>query len=68
MLNHERLNKTLRSDLRTNKHYRKIQQYLNHPKDLVTMRLKEYIEALTEIYNGHFTFAVTKGPLYYQCK
>ncbi len=52
MLNHERLNKSLRSDLRENKHYKKIQQYSKNPRDLGTMRLKEYIDALAEIYKG----------------
>lgn len=52
MLNHQRLNKSLRSDLRINKHYKKIQQYSNNPQDLGTMRLKEYIESLAEIYKG----------------
>ena len=50
MLNHERLNKSLRSDLRENKHYKKVQQYSNNPRDLGTMKLKEYINALAEIY------------------
>jgi len=50
MLNHERLNKSLRSDLRNNKHYKKIQQYSNHPNDLGTMKLTDYIQALSEIY------------------
>lgn len=52
MLNHERLNKSLRSDLRNNKHYKKIQQYSTNPRDLGTMKIKEYIEALAEIYEG----------------
>lgn len=52
MLNHERLNKSLRSDLRKNKHYKKVQQYSDNPRDLGTMKLKEYIEALAEIYRG----------------
>jgi len=52
MLNHERLNKSLRSDLRKNKHYRKIQQYSNNPRDLGTMKLEKYITALVEIYKG----------------
>lgn len=52
MLNHERLNKSLRSDLRTNKHYKKNQQYSNHPRDLGTMKLQSYIEAIAEIYKG----------------
>jgi len=52
MLNHKRLNKSLRSDLRLNKHYEKIQQYSNNPRDLGTMMLKEYIKGLREIYKG----------------
>lgn len=52
MLNHERLNKSMRSDLRMNKHYKKVQQYSNNPRDLGAMKLKEYINALTEIYEG----------------
>ncbi|MEW6608979.1 MAG: DNA methyltransferase [bacterium] len=52
MLYHERLNKSLRSDLRENKHYKKIQQYSDNPRDLGTMNLKEYIDALAEIYKG----------------
>lgn len=52
MLNHERLNKSLRSDLRMNKHYKKVQQYSKNPRDLGAMRLKEYIDALAEIYKG----------------
>lgn len=52
MLNHARLNKSMRSDLRMNKHYKKIQQYSNNPRDLGTMKLKEYTEALAQIYKG----------------
>ena len=52
MLNHERLNKSMRSDLRMNKHYKKVQQYSNNPRDLGAMRLKKYIEALADIYKG----------------
>ncbi len=52
MLNHRRLNKSLRSDLRKNKHYKKVQQYSNNPRDLGTMRLEGYIDALAEIYKG----------------
>lgn len=50
MLNHARLNKSIRSDLRKDKHYEKVQQYSNNPRDLGAMRLKEYINALAEIY------------------
>ena len=52
MLNHKRLNKSFRSDLRKNKHYKEIQQYSNNPRDLGTMKIKEYIDALAEIYKG----------------
>ena len=50
MLNHERLNKSLRSELRKNKYYKKVQQYSDNPRDLGTKRLKEYVKALAEIY------------------
>lgn len=52
MLNHERLNKSIRGDLRENKHFKKVQQYSNNPRDLGTMKPKEYAEALAEIYKG----------------
>ena len=52
MLNHERLNKSFRSDLRKNKHYKTVQQYSNNQRDLGTMKLKEYVDALAEIYKG----------------
>ncbi len=52
MLNHLRLNKSIRGDLRENKHYMKNQQYSNHPCDLGTMSLEEYVIALAEIYKG----------------
>lgn len=52
MLNHRRLNKSIRGDLRKNKHYLKIQQYSGDPRDLGIMRPKEYTKALAEIYKG----------------
>lgn len=52
MLNHKRLNKSIRGDLRQNKHYKKIQQYSNNPRDLGTMKPKKYAKALAEIYKG----------------
>jgi len=52
MLNHKRLNKSLRSDLRKNKHYKEVQQYSNNPRDLGTMKLEKYIDVLAEIYKG----------------
>ncbi|RKZ26081.1 site-specific DNA-methyltransferase [bacterium] len=50
MLNHKRLNKSFRSDLRKNKHYMQVQQYSNDPRDLGTMNIAEYVNALAEIY------------------
>jgi len=50
MLNHKRLNKSIRANLRQNKHYKKIQQYSNNPRDLGTMKPKKYAKALAEIY------------------
>jgi len=52
MLNHKRLNKSIRSDLRQNKHYKKIQQYSDDPRDLGTMRIEEYTKQLAKIYKG----------------
>lgn len=52
MLNHKRLNKSIRGDLRGNKYFNKIQQYSNNPRDLGTMKPKEYAEVMAEIYKG----------------
>lgn len=52
MLNHKRKNKSYRADLRVNKFYNKIQQYSNNPRDLGTMKPKEYSKGLAEIYKG----------------
>jgi DNA modification methylase len=52
MLNHKRLNKSIRGDLRKNKHFKKNQQYSNDPRDLGTMKLEKYLEALAQIYKG----------------
>ncbi len=50
MLNHARLNKSIRGNLRENKYFKKVQQYSNDPRDLGTMKPKEYAEKLGEIY------------------
>lgn len=52
MLNRQRLNKSMRADLRKNQHYLTIQQYSNDPKDLGTMEHEKYIKTLTDIYTG----------------
>lgn len=52
MLNHKRFNKSIRSDLRKNEHFNKIQQYSNNPRDLGTMESQKYTQALAQIYRG----------------
>jgi DNA modification methylase len=52
MLNHERLNKSIRGDLRQNKYYKKVQQYSDNPRDLGTMKIQEYIDELSKIFKG----------------
>jgi len=52
MLAHERLNKSIRGDMRRNKHYLKVQQYSDNPLDLGTMNHEQYAKALEEIYSG----------------
>lgn len=54
MLNHARLNKSHRGDMRQNKHFLKVQQYSKEPRDLGTMNHEQYEEALIEIYRGIF--------------
>jgi len=51
MLGHERLNKSIRGELRKNKHYLKVQQYSDNPLDLGTMNHEQYAKALEEIYS-----------------
>jgi len=52
MLNRQRLNKSIRGDLRQNQHYLKVQQYSDDPKDLGTMEPRAYANTLEEIYKG----------------
>jgi len=52
MLAHQRLNKSMRGNLRKNKHYLKVQQYSDDPFDLGTMNHEQYAKALEEIYSG----------------
>jgi DNA modification methylase len=52
MLAHERLNKSIRGNLRRNKHFLKVQQYSDNPLDLGTMSHEQYAKALEEIYSG----------------
>jgi len=50
MLNRKRLNKSIRGNLRENKHYLQVQQYSNDLRDLGVMEHKKYIKTLGEIY------------------
>jgi len=52
MLNRQRLNKSIRGNLRKNDQYLKVQQYSDDPRDLGTMNHEEYASALEEIYSG----------------
>ncbi len=52
MLNRPRENKSLRGNLRNNKHYKKVQQYSKDPRDLGTMEPQKFAEALGTIYKG----------------
>jgi len=61
MLNHERKNKSIRGDLRENKHYLKVQQYSQDPRDLGQMNHDEYADALTEIYKGIYPLMKPKA-------
>lgn len=52
MLNRQRLNKSMRGDLRKNKYFLKVQQYSKNPRDVGTMTPTKYINALKRIYKG----------------
>jgi len=61
MLNHKRLNKSMRGNLRRNKHYLKVQQYSKNPRDLGQMNHEQYASALTEIYKGLYPLMKPKA-------
>jgi DNA modification methylase len=61
MINNKRLNKSIRGDLRNNKHYLKVQQYSTDPRDLGQMDHESYANALTEIYKGIYPLMKSKG-------
>jgi DNA modification methylase len=52
MLNRKRLNKTMRSDLRQNEHFRQNLQYSTDPRDLGTMKSEDFTSAIAEVYRG----------------
>jgi len=61
MLNKARLNKSMRGDRRNNKHYKKVQQYSNNPRDLGTMTHEKYADALTKIYKDILPLMKPRG-------
>lgn len=61
MLNRPRTNKSMRGDKRQDKHYLKVQQYSNDPRDLGTMEPKPYAKALGEIYREMLPLLKPKG-------
>ncbi|MDP3062415.1 MAG: DNA methyltransferase [Chloroflexota bacterium] len=52
MLNRRRLNKSRRGDLRRNDQYLKVEQYSQDSRDLGTLALREYAEAMGDIFEG----------------
>jgi len=61
MLNRKRLNKSVRSDLRNNEHFQKVQQYSNDKRDLGIMKPKKYAKTIGEIYKGILPLLRTKA-------
>lgn len=50
LLNRMRLNKSRRGDLRENEQYLKVEQYSQDPRDLGTLELAEYAQAMRDIF------------------
>lgn len=61
MLSTKRLNKSMRSDLRKNKHFLKALQYSEDPRDLGTLDVKKYSAAIADIYKGIFPLLKPKA-------
>ena len=51
LLNRKRLNKSRRGDERRNGQYLKVEQYSQDPKDLGTLPIEEFTDAMAEIYS-----------------
>ncbi len=52
LLNRSRLNKSMRGDLRKDEHYLEVQQYSDDPRDLGTMEIKAYANALGKVFGN----------------
>jgi DNA modification methylase len=61
LLNRPRLNKSRRSNLRTNNQYLKIEQYSQDPNDLGTLSLEEYQQAMGEIFRSLLPLLKERG-------
>lgn len=54
LLNRRRLNKSRRGDLRENEQYLKVEQYSQDPRDLGTLELAEYAQAMRDVFEKLF--------------
>jgi DNA modification methylase len=61
LLNRPRLNKSRRSNLRANNQYLKIEQYSQDPKDLGTLSLLEYQQAMGGIFRSLLSLLKVRG-------
>ncbi len=60
-LDKPRLNKSMRGDLRNNKHYLTVQQYSQDPKDIGTLEPITFSKELASIFKGILPFMKTKA-------
>ena len=61
LLNRPRLNKSRRGDQRDNDQYLKVEQYSQDPRDLGTMSVDKYQQAMAEIFEGMLPLLREKG-------
>lgn len=52
LLNRPRLNKSRRTDQRRNEQFLKVEQYSQDPRDLGTLSVEDYSQAISEIFQG----------------
>ncbi len=61
LLNRQRKNKSRRGDERKNEQFGKVEQYSQHPRDLGTMPLAEYTQAMGDIFERLLPLLQPKG-------
>ena len=61
LLDRPRLNKSRRGDQRNNDQYLKVEQYSQDPRDLGTLGLEEFREAIGQIFQGLLPLLGDKG-------